>query len=261
MTPYKVRLLISYDGTDFLGWQKQKSSPDTIQGLLEKAVSKIFDKPTRVIGTSRTDSGVHALSQMAHFECERDPQSFPLVRALNGLTPATITIKKAWLVPSDFHALGTKSHKSYRYYILNSELPDAFKNRYSWWLPKKLSIEWLNEASKSLLGTHDFKSFQSTGSNAKTTIRHITKAQWSAKDDGLLVFSIEGYGFLKQMVRNIVGTLIDSQRYNKPVTEIQRIMDQKDRRAAKSTAPAQGLFLTSIKFGKDLEDRCQELSS
>jgi len=230
---YKVRLLISYDGTDFLGWQKQRNSPNTVQGILEKVVSKIFNKPTRVIGSSRTDSGVHALSQMAHFECDRDPKSFPLVRALNNMTPLTISIKKAWIAPQTFHALGTKSHKSYRYYVLNSEFSDAFKSRHTWWFPKKLSLSWLNEASKCLIGTHDFKSFQSTGSDSKTTVRHITKAHWTLKNGNLLVFSIEGYGFLKQMVRNIVGTLIDSERCGRPVTEIQSIMDKKNKTGRK----------------------------
>ena len=258
---YKVRLMISYDGTDFVGWQKQNSDPNTIQGILENVVSTIFNKPTRVIGTSRTDSGVHALCQMAHFECDRDPRSFQLLRALNNMTPFNISIKKAWLAPNDFHALGSKSHKSYRYYILNSDFSDAFKSRYTWWYPKKLSLDWLNEASKSLVGTHDFKSFQSTGSDAKTTVRQITRAHWTLKDGNLLVFSIEGFGFLKQMVRNIVGTLIDSERYGMPTSEIQNIMGKKDRQAAKTTAPAHGLFLAAINFDKNTEAQFQEISS
>lgn len=251
---------ISYDGTDYLGWQKQNSSPNTIQGVLEKTISKIFNAPIRVIGASRTDSGVHALSQMAHFECPRDPQSLHLLRALNSMTPDTITIKKAWVTPPDFHALGSKSHKSYRYFIWNSEFSDAFKCRHTWWYAKKLSLDWLNEASKYIVGTHDFKSFQSTGSDSKTTIRHITKANWSLTDQNLLVFSIEGFGFLKQMVRNIVGTLVDSERYGFPPSEIQNIMNKKNRQAAKTTAPAQGLFLTAVRYGKSTMDKFQEIS-
>lgn len=258
---YKVKLLVSYDGTQFVGWQKQKGDLVSIQGIMETAVSKIFNTPTQVVASGRTDSGVHAIGQVCHFQCEKDPRSFPLVLALQKMTPNGITVKKAWIAPREFHARASAYEKTYRYYILNREEPSAFFDRYSWHLRKPLSIDWLNEATGYLIGQHDFKSFQSTGTPVKTTVREIYEAKWTHGKHGLLIFTVRGSGFLKQMVRNIVGTLVDSERQKREPSVIDVILNSKDRKAAGRAAPARGLFLVKVKYPKNLIAQCQVIPS
>ncbi len=256
---YKVRLLISYDGTDFAGWQRQKNV-ESIQETLENLLSRLFDQRIQIIGAGRTDAGVHAYGQVAHFVCAKDPRTFPLVRALQRMAPRCLVVKKAWLVPENFHALASACEKTYRYYILNRETPSPFRHPYTWWIShKKLSLDWLNAASKNLIGEMDFKSFQSSGTPVKTTVRKIFQAEWRRQKNDLVVFTVRGNGFLKQMVRNIVGTLIDLERQDTETTEISQILDKRDRRFARTTAPAEGLFLLKVKYPDDIEATCEEI--
>jgi tRNA pseudouridine38-40 synthase len=252
---FKVRLLISYDGTNYVGWQRQPKFDNSIQKTLEEILSKIFNTPINVTASGRTDSGVHATRQICHFKCPRDPRSFPLVRALQSMTPYDITIHKAWVVPDDFHSIFSAEEKTYRYYVLNRTRPSSFFNIYSWWKDKPLDIDWLNKASSYLIGEHDFKSFQSRGTPVKTTIRKVHDAKWTHGKNGLLVFTIRGEGFLKQMVRNIVGTIVDTERLGKDV------MQKLDRKAAGPTAPPQGLFLVNVKYPREIEEQCNLIPS
>ncbi|OQW54433.1 MAG: hypothetical protein A4S09_06020 [Proteobacteria bacterium SG_bin7] len=260
---FKVRLKISYDGTNFCGWQRQTNSQNTsIQSVLEEKLSKVFNKKISVIASGRTDAGVHALGQICHFRAPRDPRGFPLIRALQSLTPYDIVIHKAWIAPEDFHSIFSCEEKTYRYYVLNRSRPSAFFHRYSWWKDKRsLNIDWLNQASNYLLGKHDFKSFQTKGTEVKTTVREVREANWTRGKNGLLIFTIRGSGFLKQMVRNIVGTIVDTERLNKDPSVIREVMEKVDRKAAGPTAPPQGLFLVKVKYPREIEEQCHLIPS
>lgn len=260
---FKVRLKISYDGTNFCGWQRQSNSENiSIQAVLEEKLSKIFNKKITVTASGRTDAGVHALEQICHFRVPRDPRSFPLIRALQSMTPYEIVIHKGWIAPDDFHSIFSCKEKTYRYYVLNRVRPSAFFHPYSWWKDKRqLDIDWLNKASSYLVGTHDFKSFQTKGTEVKTTVRTVYEAKWTRGKNGLLIFTIRGKGFLKQMVRNIVGTIVDTERLGKDPSVIREVMEKLDRKAAGPTAPPQGLFLVNVKYPREIEEQCSLIPS
>lgn len=287
---HRVRLHLSYDGTEFNGWQRQTDALGnttlvTGQGTIEAAVKQIFGEKTAVVGASRTDSGVHAQMQVAHFDCKRDPRSFKDLRySLQSLTPDSLVVKEVFLAPPDFHSIATSIDKTYRYSILNRRVPSALRHRTSWWIRESLDLDALNEASDYLIGTHDFKSFQTSGTYVESTTRNVKKAFWRrtrpevfsnplvadeseiaknnrmvAEIDDTLVFEIQGEGFLKQMVRNIVGTLVDLQLNHRPAKDIKTILEACDRRKAGNTAAPQGLFLTEVRYPVELDNRCRTL--
>lgn len=255
---FRTRMHISYDGTDFTGWQRQ-THHTTIQGTLEAAVSRIYGKPISVLGASRTDSGVHANNQVAHFDAPRDPSLFDLRYAIQCLTPPSIVVKEIFLAPSDFHAIACVQDKIYKYRVLNRRVPSALRQRYTYWMRFPLDLDFLNEASQFIVGKQDFKSFQSAGTPVQTTVRTITEARWTQLDEDTLEFSIRGDGFLKQMVRNIVGTLIDINRDGLPASRIREILDALDRRKAGPTAPPQGLFLYRVIYPESVDNKCRKL--
>lgn len=256
----KVKLLLRYDGTDFSGWQKQKQSDlPTVQGTLEKLVSKIFDQTVRVIGASRTDAGVHALGQVAHFVAPKPLENYKILRSLNAMAPDALVVKSAWLAPEDFHALASSTGKTYRYRIHNSALRDPMRRHRMAWVNRPLDLTYLNQVATHLIGTHDFKSFQSTGSEVSTTERTVLGAVWRRLSPTVVEFSITGSGFLKQMVRNLVGTMMDLQMAREPHEMIKEILEAKDRRKALSTADPQGLYLVKVHYPEDLDIRCRKL--
>ena len=253
-----MRLLISYDGTDFSGWQRQEHAP-SVQGTIEKALSQFFAKPISLLGASRTDAGVHAYGQVAHFDAPRDPTKGDMRFALNGMLPKSIVIRKTWLTPPTFHAIADSEKKTYRFKIHNHRVPSALRHRYSWWVRQPLDPEFLNEASAYLVGEKDFKAFQSTGTEVKTTVRQIFQAHWEKKSNNIVEFSVTGDGFLKQMVRNIVGTLVDLNQNDPNPKRIQEILQTLDRRNAGPTAPPQGLFLSRVYYPDALDNECRKL--
>lgn len=267
----KIRLLISYDGTDYAGWQRQsESSPDprpTLQATLEEALGKIFNSTVRVQASGRTDAGVHAEEQTVHFAIPTDsagaaiknPEDMKIVRSLNALTPDSLAIKKAWIAPDDFHAMHSAERKTYRYAIHNSLVPDPFRVRYSYWFYKPLDLNKLNALCECLIGEHDFKSFQTSGTELKTTVRRIFAANWEKSESDLIEFRITGTGFLKQMVRNIVGTTLYLHQNGYGPGEMLRILGARDRQEAKATAAPQGLFLEKVYYPIDLDNKCREL--
>lgn len=256
---YKVRLQIRYDGTDFEGWQRQSFGKATIQGFVEKALSQLFLEPITLLGSGRTDSGVHAEAQNAHFKTTKNPENMNLCLGLNALLPDSISVTKAWLAPEDFHAQRSAIGKTYRYFVHNSRLRDPLKHRYHTWFKKPMDIQKLNVYSEYLLGEKDFKSFQTGGSEVKTTVRKVTEARWIALSDTEMMFQITGEGFLKQMVRNIVGTIIHLEMRNLPPSEMEQILKAKDRQKAWGTAAAQGLILHKVLYPEDLDNRCREI--
>ncbi|OFZ12147.1 MAG: tRNA pseudouridine(38-40) synthase TruA [Bdellovibrionales bacterium RBG_16_40_8] len=267
----KIKLLISYDGTDYAGWQKQGDRGadlrPTIQSTLECALTKIFGTKIHIQASGRTDAGTHAAGQVAHFKVPEDalgnpiknPEKMKLVRSLNALTPPSLSIKKAWIAPNHFHALRSAQGKTYRYIIHNSSTPNSLADRYSVWVERPLSVDRLNELSACLIGEHDFKSFQTRGTELKSTIRTITEATWRYIDHETIEFRLTGTGFLKQMVRNIVGTLIYLHQNKLKSEEMTKILKSCDRQAAKWTAEAKGLFLDTVYYPSDLDNECREL--
>lgn len=258
----RIRLDLAYDGTTFGGWQRQKQtdkpSPPTIQESLERAVSRLFNTRIRVVGSGRTDAGVHALRQVAHFDCDYGNFNSDLVYKINCLTPIDLAVKRAYLAPPDFHAQRSAISKTYRYVILNSHRPSPFRHRFSHWVRLPLDLDFLNECSLAIIGEHDFLSFKTRGTELKSTVRRIERAQWQRKGH-LLIFTIQGSGFLKQMVRNIVGTLIDLNLRGLPSSHFSEILRALDRKSALTTAPPQGLFLTQVKYPEELDSKCVKL--
>jgi len=242
-----IKLLIEYDGTNYQGWQVQPKG-STLQGILEEKLSALTGEKIDLLGSGRTDAGVHALGQVAHFKTKSRLDVQTVQRALNSLLPSDMVIQKVEEVDEGFHARKQSKGKTYEYRILNRSIRSAFHRGYAWHIPQTLNIREMKKASRSLMGEHDFSSFQSVGSPKKTAVREVTRAEWKRGRDGLLHFEIEANGFLKQMVRAIVGTLVEVGRGKITPEEFQRILDSRDRKKAGPTAPAHGLFLKEVKY-------------
>ena len=241
------KLVIEYDGTAYHGWQRQKSDR-SIQAEIEKALTVMTRKAITLSASGRTDAGVHALGQVAHFTCETaiEPEAFHL--GLNSLLPDDIVIKACENVPDTFHARYDARRKTYRYRILNRRVPTAVDNRYVWHIRQELQIGAMQSAAAQVVGEHDFKAFEGTGSPRTSTVRTIFRTRLTQKPEGYLVFEIEGDGFLRYMVRNIVGTLVDVGQGKITPEGFKMILESKDRDRAGATAPPQGLFLVSVEY-------------
>ncbi len=253
----RVRLLVAYDGTPFQGWQKQPSGKPTVQGKLEKALSQIFDEPIILQGSGRTDSGVHAIGQTAHFDTFKDPRQYSLLYSLESMTPKEITIRKTQLAPSTFHARGSAINKIYKYFILTRPVPSPFHHNHMFWSRQPLNIDFLNQASQFLIGRMDFKCFQSAGTSVVTTTRTIHTAHWKIlPENSILEFTISGSGFLKQMVRSIIGTLLDMYFQGLDPEHMKKVILSQDRRMAGRTAHPHGLYLYRVNYPKILDNKC-----
>lgn len=259
----RVRLLLSYDGTDYCGWQKQKDHPcgpklPSLQEAVEKALEQILQEPVDLGASGRTDAGVHALGQVAHFDTARLlPRD--LCWALKSKLPKSISAKGAWIAPSAFHSTISAQWKTYRYYIWNDVRPTAILARYSWWVRQELIIEQLQRLTSPLVGRHDFASFQSKGTPVRHTVRTIYQAEWKRVNKRMLMFEVTGSGFLKQMVRNIVGTLIDDYFKGQKPDKMQKVLSAADRTKAGPTCPPQGLFLYRVGYPKKLDRLCVKI--
>jgi len=242
-----IKLVIEYDGTHYLGWQIQPNGL-TIQGVIQDHLKRLTGESLHLIGSGRTDAGVHALGQVAHFKTESRMDADAFQRGLNSLLPKDIVIRRAEEVQPDFHARKSVRSKVYEYRILNRTTPSAVDRQYVWYVPQKLNLEEMKKATHRLLGEHDFSAFRSTGSSARSSVRDILRADWKREKEGLLRFEIEASGFLKQMVRAIVGTLVEAGKGKVDAVEFQRILESKDRKQAGPTAPAHGLFLKEVKY-------------
>ena len=242
-----IKLLIEYDGTNYLGWQMQPGSP-TLQGKIEEKLSLLTGEAIHLVGSGRTDAGAHAFGQVANFKTQSKMDPGSIQRALNSLLPPDIVIRKVKEADETFNARRSARSKVYEYRILNRPLRSAFHLRYAWHLSQKLDFEGMRRAARNLVGEHDFSSFRSVGSPTRTTVRKVIRAEWRKSRDGLIHFEIEANGFLKQMVRAIVGTLVDVGRGKINAEEFRGIIDAKDRKMAGATAPAHGLFLKEVKY-------------
>ena len=242
----RVLLTIEYDGTDFHGWQLQ---PDllTVQGVLETALTKLFSKPTSVIGTSRTDAGVHANEFCCHLDCDDNIPDVAFLRGVNSLLPPTVAVKGCKTVPNDFHARRDAKGKTYVYHIYNSNVKDAFKTRYAWHIERRLDIDKMNEFCKQIVGTHDFAAFCSSGSQVETTVRTV-KECYVEKHGSDVTLTVTADGFLYNMVRIIVGTAVAVSDGRISPCDTMEILQSQKRDMAGMTAPPNGLFLEKVLY-------------
>ena len=243
----KFKLIIEYDGTDFCGWQRQKHDP-TIQGAIEAALRQMTRTAVTVHGSGRTDAGVHALGQCAHFSCPTrlGPQDF--LKGLNSMLPDAIVIRSCEAVAADFHARFDVRHKTYHYRILNRPQPAAVGRQYAWHIRRPLDLEAMAAGTAHLVGRLDFKAFENSGSPRPHTVRHVMRARWRRSADDHLTFEIRADGFLRFMVRNIVGTLVAVGMGQIKPEAVDAIRQAGDRRQASATAPPHGLFLVKVAY-------------
>ncbi len=245
-------LTLAYDGTNYFGWQMQPDQP-TVQLAVESALAKILDVPfIRVHASSRTDTGVHAIGQVAVFRTNVwKAAADRLPFALNTRLPPDIVARSALEVPVTFHPLRHSTGKRYRYRVFSSRIEDPIHARTHWWIRRRANLERMQQAAKHLLGCHDFFSFQSAGSprtSTVRTVRSLTVTQTKHLDGEMFTIDIEADGFLYNMVRNIVGTLVQVGVGRAEPTWVGEVLAAKDRCVAGATAPPQGLILVEVLF-------------
>jgi len=244
-----IKIIIEYDGTDFNGWQAQPTGFRTVQGEIEGALQRIFKTKTTLIGSGRTDSGVHAAGQVAHFRTSSAMPAQTICAALNGNLPGDIAILNATDVENTFHAQYSAERKTYRYRILNRKTRGALNRHVCFLYPFPLNVRRMQQEAKALIGTHDFKSFKAADSDRreKNTVRTITRLDIKKREDEIII-DIEANGFLYKMVRNIVGTLLDIGNGRLPKGSMQEILEKKDRTLASPTAAPNGLTLLNVTY-------------
>ena len=242
-------MTIAYDGSGFVGWQRQNSGV-SVQGLLEDALAELDGGAVAVTGAGRTDAGVHALGQAAGVTIARAIDGKTLIGALNARLPETIRILAAVETDPSFHARFHARSKTYRYRIWNSEVLSPFERSSVWHVAAPgLDVEAMQEAAALLVGRHDFAALQGAGSDVATTERRVLASVVSrGPDPALVVYDISGTGFLRHMVRNIAGTLVEVGRGRHPASWVLEVLASRDRAHAGPTAPAEGLFLVRVEY-------------
>ena len=242
----RFKLIVEYDGTDYHGWQIQPDGP-TIQGVLEDAIRRMLAESVRVAAAGRTDAGVHAAGQVVSFTLQRAVSADTLARGLNALTPGDISIRDAVVVSDDFDPRRAARSRVYVYRIWNARWPSPFWRRYAWHVFHPLDLEQMRAAAACLVGEHDFTSFQAAGCDADNPVRCVLRSD-VASASPLLTYTIEATAFLRHMVRNIVGTLVEVGSGGRTPGDMLALLAARDRTAAGPTAPACGLCLTEVNY-------------
>lgn len=249
-----VQLLIAFDGTDYCGWQRQKNGP-TIQAEIEHAVSIICNSSITVHGAGRTDAGVHALGMSAHFQTASAVAGDKLIKGLNALLSPQIRVLEAIVRPDDFHARFWATGKTYRYSIFTGTIQCPMQRRYVTHYPCVLSPDFIQSSLEAITGTHDFASFETSGTRDRSiatgrgATRTIFKAQLEQPEPGLYHLFFSGDGFLRHMIRNLTGTIVEVGQGKRTVEQFKKILSSRDRQQAGPTAPAHGLTLISVDYG------------
>jgi tRNA pseudouridine38-40 synthase len=242
-----IRLMLEYDGSGYHGWQRQRNAL-TIQEVVETCLGRLVGREVRLHGSGRTDAGVHALGQVAHFRTESKLPLPAFREGLNSLLPRDIAILQAEEAPAGFHARFGAKAKTYEYRILNRTVRSPLHLRHCWHLGLALELDRMREATWFIMGEHDFAGFQSSGSAVKTTTRTVLAATWEERPGDWIYFRITAGGFLRGMVRALVGTLVEVGRGKRQPEDMARLLARADRRLAGPAAPAAGLYLVEVVY-------------
>lgn len=254
----RIRLIVAYDGTGYCGWQVQPNGI-TVEEVINRALSRLLDEPIRIIGASRTDSGVHALGNVAVFDTETRIPPERISYALNQHLPDDIVIVRSEEVPGDWHPRYCSCIKTYEYHILNAGVPDPTRRLNTAFISYPLNLEDMRRGARVLIGTHDFASFCSIRTGVEDTVRTIYGLEileqrlpggWDGRNGREITIRIRGNGFLYNMVRIIAGTLLRVGRGFYTPEQVGQILQAKNRQAAGVTAPPQGLVLVGIEYGE-----------
>lgn len=242
-----IRLCVEYDGTEYCGWQRQDNGL-SIQQRIEEAIGRMTGVQSRVIGSGRTDAGVHAVGQVANFHTDSRLEERSLLMGLNSLLPPDIAVRGVREVDPSFHARFDAKSKMYLYRICNRPVRPALERRFAWFIWEPLDLEKIVESLDLFRGTHDFSSFCSTHADSEDHVRTIFDIAVVKQEKDTIRISMEADGFLRYMARTIVGTLVEIGRGKRCLDEVNEILAAKDRKRAGLTAPPQGLFLQEVKY-------------
>ena len=242
----RIRTIIAYDGTDYVGWQTQNNGI-AVQEVIEKAIYEVTGQRTSLQGSGRTDSGVHARAQVAHFDTDVRMAADKFAIALNTHLPADIRVLYSEETTPEFHARFSAKEKQYRYFVQTGAHADVFTRTYALHAYMPLDLDVMNEAAALVVGTHDFSAFMSTGREVETAVRTVSLSQWE-KQGKFLVYSVQGNGFLYNMVRILVGTMLGMGSGRIPADSMAKALSSLSRRDAGPTAPAHGLVLWRVKY-------------
>ncbi len=242
-----IRMLLQYEGTRYQGWQRQVSTDNTIQGKLEKLLSRMCEETIEIHGSGRTDAGVHAKGQVANFHTNSEMPIEEMLTYINQYLPEDIAVVALTEAAPRFHSRLNACGKYYEYQIINSDIPDVFRRKYALEVPEKLDVAAMERAAAYLCGEHDFKSFTSAKKSKKSTVRRIDEIR-IIKEGDLLTFSFKGSGFLHHMIRILMGTLLQVGKGERRPEDIPAIIEAQNRETAGPLVPAKGLTLMEVFF-------------
>jgi tRNA pseudouridine38-40 synthase len=242
-----LKLTLAYDGTRFVGWQRQAEG-ESIQGVLEEALARFEGAPVTVHGAGRTDAGVHALGQVASVRLACSHETATLMRALNAQLPEDLRVLAVDEVSPDFHARFSARSKTYRYQIRSGGVASPFDRSFVWQIAEPLDVDAMNRAAGMLVGTHDFSAFRSVGGEMGDAVRTIVRSAVSRDTQGLIAYDVTGTGFLRHMVRAVVGTLVEIGRGWRSPDSMATLIAGRSRHDAGATAPPHGLFLVRVDY-------------
>lgn len=242
-----IRITIQYEGTRYQGWQRQETSENTIQGKMERLISRMCGEAIELQGSGRTDAGVHALGQVANFHTESEMSVEEMLSYMNQYLPEDIAVTEIKEAAPRFHSRLNASGKCYRYQVINSAIPDVFRRRYALEVPQPLDEEAMRRAAALLCGEHDFKAFTSAKKGKKSTVRRIDSIEIERQEE-ILTFTFRGDGFLYHMVRILMGTLLEVGRGERTPESMAALLESGERQQAGALVPAKGLTLVEVLY-------------